>query len=289
MLAWHSLRKLVACVAGALACGLSPALAFAGAVFVSGHDPDFHASQGPNTLGAQDTINRALEFTRQGNTAPILVIKTDLSNLLLGDHTDSEQGLIAAGWTASSAPGGNHYVVVNATDFATVDLSLYSSLFVSADHGGTLTGNDLQALDNRAADILSYVNGGGGLVALAEDGFHQPATSGPQPALFGFLPFLVTSTPHSEFETGNTLTPFGMSLGLTVADINANFSHNIFTSTGGMQVVDVDAGGEILSLATLQQLTTTGVVPEPASLALLIIGLAGLALARNTRAKHARQ
>jgi hypothetical protein len=34
------------------------------------------------------------------------------------------------------------------------------------------------------------------------------------------------------------LTAAGLSLGLTNSDINGNFSHNIFTATGGMNIVD---------------------------------------------------
>ena len=280
-------RALGLIVRGALALAavLGSSAASAGAVFVSGHDSDFHASLGPNALGAQNTINRALDFTRQGNTAPILLIKSNSNNVLLGDHTDSEVGLIAAGWTAGTT-AGKHYVVVDAAGFATADLAQFSSIFVPSDHGGTLTGNDIRALNNRSADILAYVNAGGGLVAFAEDGFHTPVSSGPEPAVFGFLPFLATSAPLSEFETGNVLTPFGQSLGLTNADINANFSHNIFTSTGGMQVVDYDAGGEILSLATLSQITIGGVVPEPATVALFGIGLAGLGFSRRKRMRN---
>ncbi len=270
-------------VASAL-CLLAAPAAFAGSVFVSGHDSDFHAIAG-NTIGAQNIINRALDFVRDGNTAPILFIESNTNNIGLGDHLDSELGLIASGYTAGTT-AGNHYVKVDAAQFATADLSLYSAIFVPSDHGGVLTGDDLQALDARTLDILNYVNAGGGLFALAEDGDHVPPTSGPAAALFGFLPFLATSAPLSEFENGNTLTAFGASLGLSTTDINGNFSHNIFTSTGGMTVVDRDAGGEILSLATRETITVHG-VPDAVSTLLLVSAAFGCLVMASVRRRRA--
>ena len=129
----RSLAKI--CGLGTLAC----MTATGGSIFVSGHDADFHASLGPNPTGAQDLINRALDFARDGNGAPILVIQSDTSNISLGDHTDSLNGLISSGYSAAATPG-NHFVQVNATQFLTINLSLYSALFIPSDHGGTLTG-----------------------------------------------------------------------------------------------------------------------------------------------------
>jgi hypothetical protein len=167
---------------GAIALSAMPLSA--GSIFVTGHDPDFHAQSG-NTTEAQDIIDNALTFARDGSDLPILLLESNTSNNSLGDHLDSEVGLEDSGYTANAASGGNHYVKVNAAQFATVNLSLYSALFVPSDHGGSLTGNDLQAFDARSADILTYLNAGGGLVALAEDGDHQPPAAGPHPRCLG--------------------------------------------------------------------------------------------------------
>ena len=64
----------------------------AGTIFVTGHDPDFHANVGGNATGAQHIIQIGLNYVRNGNTAPILVLQTNTNNIGLGDHTDSVGG-----------------------------------------------------------------------------------------------------------------------------------------------------------------------------------------------------
>ena len=248
----------------------------AGNVFVTGHDPDFHGVLGGNASGDQNIISRGLDFARNGNTAPILYIQTSTINNGLGDHTDSEAVLPLVGYTPGNSPG-NHYVKVDATQFATATLASYSAIFVPSDHGGSLTGDDLAALNARAADIQLYVNSGGGILALTEDGFRTPAAIGPQPTDFGFLPFVVSAASVSQGESGFTVTPFGASLGLTAADVNGNFSHAIFTSIGPFQIVDQDAAGSVITIAL------SGTLPEPSGLVLAVVGFVALVALRAGR------
>jgi hypothetical protein len=251
---------LGAAAVGLFACS-TPIPSLAGQIFLSGHDPDFHASQGLNAPGAQHIIQDSLTFARNGNTAPILLLETSTANLSLGDHADSEQGLIASGYSAASTPG-NHYVKVSATQFATTNLSQFSALFIPSDHGGTLTGDDLKALIARSGDILNYLNAGGGLVAFAEDGMRTLSTTSPQPPNFGFLGAVLNASPLGQSESGFTLTAAGAALGLTTSDINGNASHNIFGSSAGFTVVDRDGSGNIVSLDFQGTLS----IPEPSSL-----------------------
>src|SRR5262249_50705363 len=103
---------------------------------------------------------------------------------------------------------------------------------------------------------------------------------------------VVVGAQLNQSEVGNTLTPFGSSLGLVTSDINGNASHNIFTGTFGLNVVDFDSRGHILSLAGTGQVTGGGVVtPEPSSVAVFgLIGIGGLGMAawrRRSRVKIA--
>ena len=92
-----------AVVLGLLA--LSPPAA-AGSIFLTGHDPDFHALVGGNGGGAQD-INRAAinfvtdpafnPFTHSG-VSKFLFVESSITPP--GGHVDGEAGLIASGYTS---------------------------------------------------------------------------------------------------------------------------------------------------------------------------------------------
>jgi len=204
-----------------------------------------------------------------------MLLETDLSNIALGDHSDSEAGLIASGYSAGSTPG-KHYVKISATAFASTNLMVFSALFIPSDHGGTLTGSDLQALNARRPSITSYINAGGGLVAFSEDGFRTPAPGGTQPPNFGFVPVLVATTPLEQSESGYFLSPLGAALGLAATDIDGNASRSEFTVIGSLDPVDFDSRGDIISIAGT-------VVPEPGSIVLVGSGIWILAAVRSRR------
>ena len=215
-----------------------------GGIFLTGHDPDFH-SVGGNTTGAQHIIQKAVSFVTSGIASPRLLLVTDVHSPGAG-YIDPRLGMNAAGFSgydvADDGTGGGAI-----KDLHTVNFSNYDVVVIASDYGGWLRQAELDILNARSSAVISFINGGGGLVAFAESG----GASGSQTThnRFGFLPFVVSSTPLSQSETANTLTPFGTSLGLVNSDINGNFSHNIFTKTGPLQIVDLDPTNEILSAA----------------------------------------
>jgi len=242
-----------------------------GGIFVTGHDPDYHAVQGYNASGAISIIRRAVEHVSSAdddggdddNEDLDILLVTDLRNPH-GDQSDSRLGIAAAGYEFDVADHGSGKEDV--LDLAEVDFDHYDVIIVASDYGGWLRQDELDILNDRADDILDFVNDGGGLIALAESGDRTADSAavytGTTTDRYKFLPFLVSEVRERQNEVGFTLTEFGESIGLTEEDINYNYSHAYFDELGGMKPVDLDAMGRCLSAASRRPMTRDGVVLE---------------------------
>lgn len=271
-----------------LAASLSVAAlsASAGSVFVTGHDPIWHAGNGGNNApGATNLARIGIDYARNGNTLPFLYVESKTTPIPAGNTRTASFLNTALGYSLAS------YEVVDSADLGAVAnfasfLSGYSAIVVASDHGGMLGASELSFLNSHVSDIISFVNAGGGVYAEGESNATGQIGATPR---FGFLPFLVSSADFQASEVSNTVTPFGAGLGLVASDVNGNFSHNFFSSTGGMSAVDLFNGNANtpLTLAFRGQIDTGGVVPgipEPETYALMLAGLGLMgAVARRRR------
>ena len=253
-------------------------LASAGPIFLTGHDPDFHAHDVSGPGGQDNLLAKGLAFATGGAAGKFLWVESRIPTP--GGHRIGEAGLNDIGLVL-----GVDYDRANGAEFATANLNDYTAIVIASSFGGLMTRAELDALIARKTDIENFINAGGGLFANSEC---YPCganlLAGPTaPQLFGYLPVAVSSiAANGPF----SVTPYGASLGLTNADMNFP-THNSFGLTGGLNVVDVDASGNPTTLAGIVQINNGVItpVPEPGSLMLLGIGAAAL-VARMRRSGY---
>ncbi|MDY7230100.1 choice-of-anchor A family protein [Hyalangium rubrum] len=222
-----------------------------GPIFLTGHDPDFHAQ---DDAGARRLLSKAVTYVRHGSTLPMLWVESRIA--VPSGHRVGKNGLIAIGLNE-----GSGFIHANGAQLAAQSPSWwqtlsqrYSAIGVASDFGGTLTQAELDVLNAHKADIATFVNGGGGLLALAEGGGGAGLT---QRNWFKFLPIEVVSTGNAS--PPYTVSAYGQSeFGLLDSDVNSP-SHSHFTSDFGLNVVTRSAPtGQIMTLAGKVRITDGG-------------------------------
>lgn len=225
--------------------------ATSGPIFITGHDPDFHAQ---DDAGARRLLTKAVAYVRHGSSMPMLWVESRIATP--GGHRVGKAGLRAIGLTE-----GPDFIHLDAAQLKSQSTSWWQSLgsrfsaiAVASDYGGTLTQAELDQLNAHREDIAQFVNTGGGLLALSEGGGGAGLT---QREHFKFLPIEVSSTGNAS--PPYTVTTYGRDeFGLIDTDVNSP-SHSHFASDFGLNVVTRSAPtGQIMTLAGKVRITSGG-------------------------------
>ena len=272
-------RKLAVVMALAVSL-MAGGTASAGRIFLSGHDPDFHAitqQSGGNELAL------ALNYVTNGGytgTAQRFLWIESYTHYYPG-HRTGYAGLQTLGLTAANVEW------LDGTDFAAVDLSQFSAIVVASSFGGMAGDAEIQALIARKAELATFVNRGGGLAAFSECGFGfydcDTQTILPTTPLYGFLPGVTSVTTRP----GYAVTQAGLDFGLNPFDVNDCCTHNSLRPVRHLTALDYDANGNPTTLIGDIRINGDVIsVPEPSVWALMILGFgsAGAMLRRRRKA-----
>ncbi|MFN3652436.1 MAG: hypothetical protein ACK47B_22910 [Armatimonadota bacterium] len=246
------LKKLLAVAAVnaiVLFGGVQPA--YAGGLFVTGHDPDYHSNpNGPDPIAARGILNVAVDYVTEGKPNPRILVVTSRINPG-GNQKDTVLGITAAGFTGFdvASAGGQEGTL----DVANVNFYNYDAIIVGSDVGGWLRQEEVDLLVARKFELETYVDAGGGLVVLNESGNRGDvgtAYQGVQYNRYGFVPLVISEAiSHHQHEGEFQVTPAGAAIGLTNAMVNGNWAHSYFVSFGvEWSVADMDPHGRATTL-----------------------------------------
>lgn len=258
-------RKTLSIVAAGAALAFGMNSAYAGKIFISGHDSDDggHVTQ---AFGAQ-----MLDFIGSGNT------NGGSGILVLGGYTGTSASNInnwnsVALETLTASSGAGAIAAQSFAGFAAIFMPSASS-----QTGGGITQAELNAINLRSADIVAFVNGGGNLMAFTQQGLT---------GAFGWFPLGALAT-SSIGSLDISQTPELALAGFTAtnAEIAGDLYHNEFTGPAGffgLKVLAVNNNTQQAVILGGGVGTKIGQVPEPTTLSLFGAALlASLAWSRR--------